>query len=202
MQTLVSRDEYRNVEQSFWNHGRKVMGLVFGVLMCLTSIIQQTQVLGFGLALSAGLIFGALTGIGFGWLWAWAMHRSSRKFFDRVYDGDPGVVGEAPPEGQYPSRLPCKMFVTNNVTIGGILYLGHSGVRFVPHKRYRNEPPIEMDSEGLAVWAVDWKPSWWGRTFVASGPRVLELGSGDLRHRLAFPSPDVVVPRIREALGQ
>jgi hypothetical protein len=130
------------------------------------------------------------------------MHRSSRKSFDRVYEGDPAVVGELPNDKQYSSRLPCNVFMTNNVTVGGILYLGRAGARFVPNKRYRGEQPIELGSEGLVVWAVDWKPNWWGRIFVASGPRVLEVGSGELRYRFAFPDPDVVVPRIREALGQ
>ena len=202
MQTLVSRDEYSQTEKRFWMRGRKVMGLVFGVVMCLTSIIQQVSVLGFGLALSAGLVVGTLTGVGFGWLWSWAMFRSSRRTFDRIYEGNPAVVGEIPPHDQYSCRLPCNMFVTNNVTVGGILYLGRSGARFVPHKRNRDELPIDLGVEGLVVWAVDWKPSWWGRTFVASGPRVLEIGSGDLRYRFAFPDPDVLVPRIRQALGQ
>lgn len=94
------------------------------------------------------------------------------------------------------------MFVTNNVTIGGILYLGRSGVRFVPHQRYRDEQTIDLGPDGLVVWAVDWKPNWWGRTFVASGPRILEIGSGDLRFRFTIPEADVVVPRIREAVGQ
>ena len=178
------------------------MGLVFGVVMCLTSIVQQVSVLGFGLALSAGLVVGALTGVSFGWLWSWFMHRSSRKFLDRVYAGDAAVVGEPPDKTRYPYRLPCNVFVTNNVTVGGILYLGRSGVLFVPNKRHRGEKPIELKQEGLVVWAVDWKPNWWGRTFVASGPRVLEVGSGDTRYRFAFPDPDVVLPRIREALGQ
>ncbi len=202
MQTLIARDEYSSVEERFWKRGRKLMGLVFGIVMCSTSVIQQTSVLGFGLALSVGLAFGALTGVGFGWIWAWAMRRSSRKIFDRVYEEDSAILGEIPPKERYSSRLPCKMFVTNNVTIGGILYLGRSGARFVPHKRYRGEQPIELESAALVVWAVDWKPSWWGRTFVASGPRVLELRSGDLGYRFALPDPDVVLPRIREALGQ
>ncbi|MFC1640122.1 hypothetical protein ACFL3B_05100 [Gemmatimonadota bacterium] len=202
MQTLVSREEYGTIEIKFWKRGRKVMGLVFGVVMCLTSIIQQISVLGFGLALSAGLVVGAITGVGFGWLWSWVMHRSSRKFLDRVYAGDVALVGEPPGKKRYPSRLPCNVFVTNNVTVGGILYIGHSGVLFVPHKRHRGEKPIELKPEGLIVWAVDWKPNWWGRTFVASGPRVLEVGSGDQRYRFALPNPDVVLPRIREALGQ
>ena len=202
MQTLIARDEYSGIEERFWKRGRILIGLVFGVVMCSTSIIQQAPVLGFGLALSVGLVFGTLTGIGFGWLWAWAMSRSSRKLFNRAYEGDPAVLGEIPPEGQYSFRLPCKKFVTNNVTIGGILYLGQRGARFVPHKRFRSEQPVELTSDRLVVWAVDWKPSSWGRTFVASGPRVLELGSADQKHRFAFPDPDVVVPRIREALGQ
>jgi len=190
MQTLIARDEYSSLEEKFWMRGRKLMGLVFGVVMCSTSVIQQAPVLGFGLALSVGLVFGALTGLGFGWLWAWAMHRSARRFFDRVYEGDVAVVGAPPDAKRYPYRLPCRVFLTNNVTSGGILYLGHDGVLFIPHKRHRDEQPI------------DWQPSWWGKNFVASGPRVLEVGSGDQRYRFAFPDPDVVLPRIREALGQ
>ena len=201
MQTLIARDEYSSLEEKFWKRGRKLMGLVFGVVMCSTSVIQQTPVLGFGLALSVGLVFGALTGLGFGWLWAWAMHRSARRFFDRVYEGDVAVVGAPPGAKRYPYRLPCKAFLTNNVTIGGILYLGHFGVLFIPHKRHRDEQPIDLGPEGLVVWSVDWQPSWWGKNFVASGPRVLEAGSGEQRYRFAFPDPDVVLPRIREALG-
>ena len=179
MRTLVGRDAYSEIEQRFWKRGRKVMGI-----------------------LSVGLVIGVLTGVGFGWLWSWAMRRQSRKFFNRVYEGDAAVLGEVLPREQFASRLPCSLFVTNNVTIGGILYLGRSRVRFVPHKRCRGEQPIDLDSDGLVVWAVDWKPNWWGRTFVASGPRVLELGSGDLRYRFAVPDPDVAVPHIRDALGQ
>ena len=51
------------------------------------------------------------------------------------------------------------------------------------------------------MWAKDWNPNWWGRTFVASSPRILEIRSGDDTHRFAFPDVDVVVPRIREALA-
>jgi len=202
MQTLVGRDEYRSIEKSFWKHGRMIIGLLCGSVMCLASIIQQASVLGFGLALSMGIVIGGLTGVGFGWLWSWAMHRSSQKFFDRVYAGDVAVVGNPPGTKRYPSRLPCSVFVTNNVTVGGVLYLGPSGVLFIPHRRYRGEQPIELGPEGLVVWAVDWKPNWWGKTFVASGPRVLEVGSGEQRYRFAFPNPDVVLPSIREALGQ
>jgi hypothetical protein len=202
MQTLISRDSYAEIEQTFWKRARRVIGVLFGVVMFLASIVQQASVLGFGLALSVGLVIGVVTGACFGWLWAWAMRRSARRYFDRVYEGDTGVVGEVPQHGGYAYRIPCSRFVTNNVTVGGVLYLGLPGVQFVPHKRYRDEQTIELKSEGLVVWAVDWKPNWWGRTFVASGPRVLEVGSGDSRFRFAFPEIDVVVPRIREALGQ
>jgi len=202
MQTLVSRDAYTEVEQRFWKRARNIMSILFGVVMCLASIIQQGSVVGFGLALSVGLAIGGLTGVGFGWLWSWAMRRSSRRYFDRVYEGDPSVVGKIPRNQQYALRLPCNVFVTNNVTVGGILYLGRSGAQFVPHQRHRDELPIDLGAEGLVVWAVDWKPNWWGRTFVASGPRILEVGSGDSRYRFAVPEADAVVPRIREALGQ
>ena len=202
MQTLVSRDAYTTVEQRFWKRARNIMSVLFGVVMCLASIIQQGSIVGFGLALSVGLAIGGLTGVGFGWLWSWAMRRSSRRYFDRVYEGAPSVVGEIPRRQQYAYRLPCGLFVTNNVTVGGILYFGRSGAHFVPHQRHRDEQPIELESEGLVVWAVDWKPNWWGRTFVASGPRILEVGSGDSQYRFAVPEADVMVPRIREALGQ
>jgi hypothetical protein len=202
MHNLVERDAYTPVELKFWRRARLVTGALFGVVMCLASIVQQASVIGFGLSLSVGLVVGAMTGFAFAWLWYWAMRRSSRKYFDRVYDGDPAVVGKVPRKRQYAHRLPCGMFATNNVTVGGILYIGRAGVQFVPHQRYRSEQGIELEPEGLVVWAVDWKPNWWGRTFVASGPRILEIGSGDSRYRFAAPDPDVLVPRIREALGQ
>jgi hypothetical protein len=202
METLVSRDSYADIEEKFWKRARKVMGILFGVVLCMASIIQQASVLGFGLSLSVGLVIGVVTGVCFGWLWSWAMRRSARKFFDRAYEGDAAIVGEVPRKRQYAYRIPSSLFVTNNVTVGGVLYLGRSGVQFVPHKRNRDEQRIELEPEGVIVWAVDWKPNWWGRTFVASAPRVLEIGSGDLRYRFAFPDVDVVLPRIREALGQ
>ena len=202
MQTLVGRDSYADVEDRFWRRARKVIGVLFGVVMCLASILQQASVVGFGLSLSVGLVIGVVTGAGFGWLWAWAMRRSARKYSDRVYEGDNAVVGAVPRNRQYAYRIPCSMFVTNNVTVGGILYLGRDGVQFVPHQRNRDEQKVELGPDGLVAWAVDWKPNWWGRTFVASGPRVLEVSSGEMRHRFAFPEVDVVVPRIREALGQ
>lgn len=202
MQTLVSRDGYDQIEHRFWKRTRKIMGIAFGTVMCLVSVLQQTPLFGFGLALSIGLAIGAVTGICFGWLWAWVIRRSAKKHFDRVYDGDPTAVGKIPRRRQYGYRIPCNLFVTNNVTIGGVLYIGRAGVKFVPHQRYRGEEPVELPPDGLVVWAVDWKPSWWGRTFVASGPRVLEIGSGDDRFRFALPDPDVLVPRIRDVLGQ
>jgi hypothetical protein len=202
MQTLVSRDSYVNIEEAFWRRARKVVGVLFGVVMCLASVAQQASVLGFGLSLSIGLVTGLIAGAGFGWLWAWAMRRSARKYSDRVFQGDTEVIGKVPRQRQYAYRIPCSLFVTNNVTVGGVLYLGRAGVRFVPHKRYRDQPVIELDREGIAVWAVDWKPNWWGRTFVASGPRILEVVSGDSRYRFAFPDVDVVLPRLRDVLTQ
>ncbi len=202
MKTLVNRDAYNQAEDIFWKRARKVMGVLFGGVMCLASIIQQASVLGFGLSLSIGLAIGAVTGIGFGWLWSWALRRSSQKFFNRVYDGDTAVVGKIPRKRQYAYRLPCSLFMTNNVTTGGVLYFGRSGVLFVPHQRFRDEQTIDLELDGLVGWAIDWKPNWWGRTFVASSPRILEVGSGDLRYRFAVPEADVVVPQIREAVGQ
>jgi hypothetical protein len=171
-------------------------------MMCLASIIQQASVLGFGFSLSIGLILGIVTGAAFGWLWTWAMRRSARKYLDRVFEGDTKVIGKVPRARQYSYRVPCSKFVTNNVTVGGILYIGRAGVRFVPHQRYRGEQTIDLERDNIVVWAVDWKPNWWGRTFVASGPRILEVGSGETRYRFAFPDVDVVLPRIRDALGQ
>lgn len=202
MRTLVDRNAYEQVDEKFWKRARKAMSVVFGVAMCIAAIVQQAGVIGFGLSLTVGLGIGAVTGFGFGWLWTYVMRRSSRKHFDRVYEGDPATVGKVPRKRQYANRIPCSKFVTNNVTVGGILYVGRAGMLFVPHQRYRDEEPLELAIDDLVVWAVDWKPNWWGRNFVASGPRLLEVGFGALRFRFAVPDPDVLVPRIREVLGQ
>lgn len=201
METIMSRDIYEKLEVSYWRRARVMVGTAFGIVMCVTSLIQQTSVLGFGPALSIGLIVGALTGIGFGWVWFWFMRWCYRRFFDRVYSGDPKVVGEIPSGREYPFRLPCSLFLTTNVTIGGVLYIGKTGLRFVPHRRFRNEPIVAIENKETVVWAKDWVPSWWGRMFVASGPRIVEIGPGGQRHRFAVPEADVAVPHIRDALG-
>ena len=91
MQTLVGRDSYDELEAKFWKRARRIVGILFGVVMCLASIVQQASVLGFGLSLSVGLITGLVTGTGFGWLWAWAMRRSARKYFNSFLDLSPGM---------------------------------------------------------------------------------------------------------------
>ena len=202
MRTIIQRDSFGEIELSFWRHARKAIGIGFGAVICCVSLIQQSSEFGFGLALSTGLIAGAVSGFVFAWIWHGLMLRSSRKTLDRVFDGDPDVVGSIPEDQDYFLRLPSSLFHTPNVATGGILYFGKDFAVFVPHKKYRSEESTRIELDELAIWAQDWEPNWWGRLLVASDNRILQLRSGDRTFEFAVPNADDVVVNLRDSLGR
>ncbi len=202
MRTIIARETFGEIELTFWKRARKAVGVGFGLVVCCASLLQQSSEFGFGLALSTGLLTGAVSGFVFAWIWYMMMLRASRKTLDKIFDGDLKVIVPPPSDSKFDLRLPCSFFQTPNVATGGILYLGKSEALFVPHRKYRGEKPIRIDADGLAIWAQDWHPNWWGQLLVASDNRILELRSGSESFKFAVPDVDSVVSALRGSLGQ
>jgi hypothetical protein len=88
------------------------------------------------LPLAVSVFMGLGGALLFGLLWTLGFRRAIDRLMDRLYDGAPDVV-PAPPTGEYRVRVLASLMTSPAFAVGGHLYLGESGVAFVPHLKNR-----------------------------------------------------------------
>lgn len=135
MQNLLSREEYDKDETGYWKRIPIVAGTAFGISMAIAGyfILERTPNLLHPPTLREILLIGILSGIFFGALFPWTFRRKSRQMIDRLYAGDERLITTPSAEDSFDYRFPCT-WVKSSLGVGGVLYVGSSGLLFVPHR--------------------------------------------------------------------
>ena len=135
METLAPRSVYDNDELGMTARLPLVSGVIFGGGMGLATLAGE---LGGGGPVTArvlrALVVAVAAGAVYGWVFPRVIGQAARRVLDRWYAGDSAVV--PPPADGYLYRLPCSLLRASNRVVGGVLYLGPSGLRFDPLLRY------------------------------------------------------------------
>ncbi len=112
-------------------------GFLFGVIAYVTLRILRAEsvfwqglwVLVIGSALG-GLFFGSFYFI---WMRVFVRRKTS-DILDKIYSRDPQMAPPPENDEDFRYRLPAGYLITPHMNVGGILYLGKSGLMFQPHK--------------------------------------------------------------------
>lgn len=136
VQNLVSRQDLDVDETGFWARLPWVSGGFFGLGMGTFAFVDAAEdparatIMAVGVAVVAGLPFG--------WLLPRLLRRSLRSINDKLYYADATLVTEPASEG-WLYRVPSSLLKSPRFAVGGVLYLGPSGMLFVPHHRNRKQ---------------------------------------------------------------
>ena len=134
IENLVSREAYNQDETGYWKRLPFILGPAFALPMGIASIyISPIAQEGFNEAL---IVFCKATAISlsFGIIFPLILWYSVKSSTDALYYSDPRLDVPPPLSTDYSYRLVCTL-MKNGYPIGGVLYVGKSGLLFVPHKR-------------------------------------------------------------------
>ncbi len=151
MENLQPLDAYTEAIATQWKRQGWVVGAAFGLVMALVTP-WMGPMNGSGQNRRMVMVLAAFVGGGwlFGFGWSRWMTRSMRSMTERVYRGTAPFAVDVP-SGDYGFRLPASLRVSDRVAIGGVLFLGRSGLAFVPHglnlPSQRNLTLVPVDRE-------------------------------------------------------
>ncbi len=150
MENLVPRATYDSDETGYWRRLPLAVGIGFGLPMGIF-FSMMTAFMGwgkFGLkeCLLLGMSTGALSGVFFGFFFPRAFRRKMSSITDANYSREPEPDVLAAPEKKLLYRLPSNWMKTDNFAVGGVLYIGKSGLFFLPHGKNlpRDRSSFEM----------------------------------------------------------
>lgn len=135
LQNLLPRDAYDKDETGYWTRMPIVIGPAFGFLFAIGMYftLRSTPHLLHPPTFGEMILIGLLSGLLFGIAFPRVFRQKSRRMIDRLYSGDENLVTAPSSEGTWAYRLPCT-WVKEALGVGGVLYVGSSGLLFVPHK--------------------------------------------------------------------
>jgi hypothetical protein len=135
LQNLLPLDAYRRDESGYWTRLSIIAGVFFGLPMAASSyfILGSTPNLLHPRSPGEIVLIGVLSGLFFGALFPRYLRRKVLRFTDRLYSGDETLISIPPTEGPFDYKLPCT-WVRESIGVGGVLYVGRSGLLFVPHR--------------------------------------------------------------------
>ena len=191
MQTLVERAAYDVDETGYWKRLQRFLMVFYGGGMGLFVFFSEEggvlERLLYALvaATAGGVLYRAL-------MIAW-LRRATRRALDRIHAGDERLVGPPPAEREYPYRLPCGYLATPRRCVGGVLYLGHGDLLFVPNRngppRYRE--PVRLGPLRAVRVSVATPPlNPMARLLSSREPRALVLALSEGTHQFIVPAAD------------
>lgn len=206
MENLVPRESYNRDEAGIWRRTAVIGGLSAGILTGMwvflflgfrmdLELIRRIW-LSLGMVLYSGLSFGILFPIFF--------KRRITSLRNAIYNGDPNIVNLPPTTRDYSYRLPCGWMKTDNFVVGGILYIGKSGLMFVPHKKNlkRHQIPFEISTlNDLTITLSEQKPSKFvgklRKLFVKNPQPLIEIVWPQGSVKLSVPIPKETITEIK-----
>jgi hypothetical protein len=172
---------------------------MFGIGMGLFGLVMgDVGVLG-------AVLIAAFAGTLFAVLWVASMQRTMRRLLRRIYDADAKIVGVEPTESEFPFRLPCSLLRSPTMAVGGVLHLGPSEWRFVPHQRNlpRHRELVSISPlENLELVIAEGRLTWLSRLFIARAPDLLELRWNSQMAQLVVPNPESTAAKLRNLLSR
>lgn len=134
MENLVPREVYDIDESGYRRRLGRVTGVFFGVAMGIACFILTYSMLGIRRSVLLSICTAAFCGIVFGYIFRKRLQKKMSSMIDRLYSGNPDLEIAPPPEKNLRFRLPSSWKRSDNFSVGGVLYIGPSGLLFVPHK--------------------------------------------------------------------
>jgi hypothetical protein len=194
MANLIPFEEYARSDRAHWASVRLRIGLLFGICMGGFSFAMgHTGLMGSALiAVFAGTLFGVL--------WVALMQMSMRRLLKRIYDADPTLVGPEPSPDEYGFRMPCSLLRAPLMAVGGVLHMGRTEWRFVPHRRNlpkHRDPLTIRPLDDLELALVPTQLSRLSKLLVSKAPDVVELRWGSETARLLVPTPETTLRLLR-----
>jgi hypothetical protein len=158
LQNLLPLDSYRRDESGYWTRMSIIAGVLFALPMAVSfySILGRTPNLLHPRSPGEIVLIGVLSGLFFGALFPRYLRRKVQRFTDRLYSGDETLISIPSTEGPFDYKLPCT-WLQESIGVGGVLYVGRSGLLFVPHKlNQRSAQFLRMAPlEALSVTVVE-----------------------------------------------
>jgi hypothetical protein len=200
LENLVPRAAYDVDETGYWRR----MPIILGVAMSAVGILILWATIGPHLQ-PRDLLIRALAGGGmFALLFSGLMQWLTGQAVSRAYAGVGQFAATPPPAQEFAYRLPCSLVKARSLVIGGTLYLGGTGLLFVPHERYRepHREQLAFSLDRLAISAVPAEVAVLLRPMIARAATLLELQSGALAARFVVPAPMATIPRVKQAVEE
>lgn len=203
METIIPRDRYDLDETGYWKRMPWITGITFGMLNGLIVFALALLVAGenlrfaFIVTLGTSLFGGFLFAVFFPKLF----RRRLATLVTSAYTGDLHVIGTPPTPPAYAYRLPANWMKTDHLAIGGVLYIGRTGLRFVPHRHNlrRHQQPFEITPlEQLSFSLVEPNLNWLFRQYHTNTPHYIEIRWPSGRARFAVPTAAATLQEIQQ----
>ncbi len=150
------------------------------------------------------LVAGLLGGLLFGWLFPPNLRRRADRMIDQLFEGDEALKEIQSANDSFTYRLPCT-WMKGALGIGGVLYIGRSGLLFLPHKFNRsNLAPLRLAPlADLQVKLTD-TPTRQNPLFRILIPHPqprIQIHSASDTASFLVPSPVVTAERLRQLIS-
>lgn len=151
----------------------------------------------------------ALGGVGFGLVTAFmiglVLPRQWAAVVDKIYYRDPEMAPSPENEGDFRYRFPAGYLRSPHINVGGILYLGRSGLMFHPHKKNLPSHRISIyltPLESIKMEVVPHKVNPFFRLFVKSVPPMFTIVSASCTGNFLIPKPTESIGHIETAIKE
>ena len=193
MEDLVPRTAYDVDETGYWERMPVVTGLIMAV--CCTAITYAT--IGRDWPFRESAIRGMAGGFMFAVLFPSLLRWFVRGYTSRAYAGKGRFALAAPAGFDVAYRLLCSAIIGDSrAAVGGNLFIGRSGLSFVPF----SGSPLTFPMPELKVAAVPAPTNALLRVVIPRPASLLEATGRDVRARFVLPTPSATITKILNAL--
>jgi hypothetical protein len=209
-ENLLSREAYDNYPPVRWGRMGLLAGLFFGLTMWIAFTLIEVS--GFGamhpISITWYPIIGTavtcgIAGVLAGSTWSLYLRRLVGKSTDRIYERDPNLAPAPDDDAEFTYRIPAGYHPSTRMNVGGSLYIGWSGIAFVPHKRnlpaYRNRVDF-MPAKAIELSLVPHEVNPVSRFLNDPLPPLLEISTGMITGRFSMPRSGEVLGLIKAIL--
>ena len=206
MENLVPREIYESDASGYWKRLRVFSGIGFGIFSGVvfevsTGILEPIH-RSIWSHVFIGVLIGVFGGLFFGFFYPRSFRRRMSSVSDAIYLGRPEFDVPPPPGPRWEYRLPCSYLLSDHFAVGGVLYIGPSGLLFMPHKKNleKHRVPLEMGPiDNLHLSLTSPQLNWYFRLLVPHPVPRLNVEWPNGNAIFLIPEPDSVSQLIEGA---